>query len=103
MLARRFVESVEAVGGTIRETALLEAMKLSPDVIFFLTDADDEMSRHDVEKVLDRSRRTGTAICTIEFGRGRDPHRGNFLTRIAHETGGSYGYVDANAIRQANP
>ncbi len=102
MLARRFVESIEAFGGTFRETALMEAMKLSPDVIFFLTDADGDMSDLEIKKILDRSRRTGTSISAIEFGEGPDPRRHNFLTRLAHETGGSYGYVDAKAIKQSN-
>lgn len=101
MLAKRFVESIEAFGGTDRATALLEAMKLSPDVVFFLSDADDEMSPLEIGKVLDRSRRSGTSISTIQFGRGVDPQRDNFLKRIANETGGSYGYVDANALKPA--
>jgi hypothetical protein len=103
MLAKRFVESVDAFGGTEPYPALLVALKLSPDVIFFLTDADHEMGNRELEDILRESKKTGTMICSIEFGRGPDPRRGNFLTRLAEATGGSYGYVDANAIRRANP
>jgi len=40
-LARRFVASITAEGGTRHEEALIAAIKLQPDVIFFLTDADE--------------------------------------------------------------
>lgn len=96
--ARAYVEGVSADGGTDREAALLKALAYSPDVIFFLTDADDPMSVGEVQKVIQRARRAGTAISVIEFGRGSDPKRNNFLVQIARETGGQYGYVDTNGL-----
>ncbi|MGH7135334.1 MAG: hypothetical protein ACREHD_06310, partial [Pirellulales bacterium] len=40
-LARRFVGGIDADGGTEHYDALLMALHLAPDVIFFLTDADE--------------------------------------------------------------
>ena len=43
-LAANFVGGITADGGTDRFTALKQALAFRPDVIFFLTDADDPMS-----------------------------------------------------------
>ncbi len=80
--ARRFVGSIVAEGSTYHEAALLEAIKLQPDVIFFLTDADEpQMTAGQLAKIQSRAR--GIAIHAIEFGLGpqRDPN--NFLVRLA--------------------
>ncbi|HEV3004168.1 MAG TPA: hypothetical protein VGX78_06880, partial [Pirellulales bacterium] len=93
-LARRFIDSILAGGGTRHFEALKEALRLQPDVIFFLTDADEpEMS--DGQLSLLRHLNGGRAtINTIEFGDRPQPRRDNFLSRIAGENGGQYVYVD---------
>ncbi len=102
LLARRFVESIKATGGTEHESALTMALKLRPDVIFFLTDADEPvMTPVQLERI---ARRNGgrTSIHTIEFGVGPPARRDNFLRRLAQENAGQYVYVDvtrANAVR----
>ncbi len=40
-LAKRFIGGVTADGGTDHEPALAMALRMAPDVIFFLTDADE--------------------------------------------------------------
>src|SRR5690606_2641128 len=102
-LANRFVESVTAYGGTDREVALIEALKLGPDVIFFLTDADDEMSGDALRNVYRESERHGTSINVIEFGRGPWHRRDNFLSRMANDTGGGYGYVNTSSLEKDAP
>lgn len=93
-LARRFVGSIMADGATEHFFALRDALRLAPDVIFFLTDADEpELS----DAKLAQIRRTNggrTSINTIEFGEGPAPRRENFLARIARENGGKYVYID---------
>ncbi|MCF0233922.1 MAG: VWA domain-containing protein, partial [Thermoguttaceae bacterium] len=42
--AVRFLKSIVPDGGTAPEDALKVAMKMRPDVVFFLTDADEELS-----------------------------------------------------------
>jgi hypothetical protein len=93
-LAANFVGGITADGGTDRFTALKQALAFRPDVIFFLTDADDPMSTSemaDLEQVYSRS---GTAICVIEFGRTPTAPQKNFLTELAGQSGGKYGYVN---------
>jgi hypothetical protein len=102
-LAAQFLRTVVAVGGTDRVTPLRRALQFQPDVIFFLTDADDEMSHFDVADIVERAQGSGTEIACIEFGVGPDggprPREGgNFLTRLAAETGGDYVYVDTATL-----
>lgn len=91
---RRFVEGILAAGGTRHFEALKQALRLRPDVIFFLTDADEpELSDGQMSEI--RSLNGGrTTINTIEFGDRPQPRRNNFLARIARENGGQYLYVD---------
>ncbi|HQU42259.1 MAG: hypothetical protein B7Z73_02940 [Planctomycetia bacterium 21-64-5] len=93
-LARRFVEGIMADGATRHFEALQKALRLGPDVIFFLTDA-DEPGLSDVRLSQIRRLNSGrTTINTIEFGEGAQPSRDNFLARIARENGGQYVYID---------
>ncbi|MEM8865295.1 MAG: hypothetical protein AAGF31_07065 [Planctomycetota bacterium] len=96
--AERFVSSVLADGGTDRFTALRDALAFSPDVVFFLTDADDPMSVAELARIAQRNRRVGATICTIEFGSGPPHGRSNFLRQLATTTGGQYGYVDTTRL-----
>jgi len=93
-LAANFVGGVTADGGTDRLTALKEAIRLAPDVIFFLTDADDPMSLGELGEIDRENSRTKAAICVIEFGRRQSPSPGNFLAELARQSGGQYGYVN---------
>jgi hypothetical protein len=97
-LAANFVGGITADGGTDRLAALREAIGFSPDVIFFLTDADDPMSASELAEIARTNRRSRAAICVIEFGRRATPPGSNFLTQIARESGGQYGYVNAAAL-----
>jgi VWA domain-containing protein len=97
-LAANFVGGITADGGTDRLGALREAIGFSPDVIFFLTDADDPMSASELAEIARTNRRSRAAICVIEFGRRAAPPGSNFLTELARESGGQYGYVNAAAL-----
>ncbi len=91
--AVRFVDSVIPSGGTEHETALMLALKLQPDVIFFLTDGDEpRMSPAQLAKI--RRYAAGTVINAIEFGAGPKQGGYNFLQRMAAENGGTYVYID---------
>lgn len=97
-LAERFVGGVIADGGTDRYGALVKSLALQPDVIFFLTDADDAMTPAEMQRIQDRNRRVGAMICTIEFGSGPSSGRKNFLNALADMTGGQYGYIDTTRL-----
>ena len=76
-LAERFLDSISAQGGTEHEAALRMALKLKPDVIFWLTDADRPEARRRPDRAAQPPRR-GHVINTIEFGSGPQKGKGKF-------------------------
>ncbi|MEJ5343017.1 MAG: VWA domain-containing protein [Thermogutta sp.] len=97
--AIRFIQSITAGGGTQHDAALLAAIQLRPDVIFFLTDADEP--RLSEAKLAQIHRwANGIVIHAVEFGTGPEGTSDNFLKRIARQNGGQYVYIDiTQAIR----
>jgi von Willebrand factor type A domain len=100
-LAANFVGGITAEGGTDRFAALKAALVFRPDVIFFLTDADDPMPDSELEEIELGSQRFGSRICVIEFGRQATPWGDNFLQALARQTGGQYGYVNTTRLTAA--
>jgi hypothetical protein len=98
-LAANFVGGITADGGTDRMYALREALNFAPDVIFFLTDADDPMSPSEMAEIARANRRVQASICVIEFGKNAAPTPNDFLARLAHDNGGEYGYVDTTKLK----
>lgn len=92
-LAMRFLEQIAPDSGTEHLPALKMALSLKPDVIFFLTDADDLRAR-DVKEATDMNK-DQARIHTIEFGVGAEVDRENQLRELANRNGGTYRYVDA--------
>ncbi|HVJ86609.1 MAG TPA: hypothetical protein VM452_13250 [Caulifigura sp.] len=87
-----------ASDGTNRLLALKKALEFRPDVIYFLTDAEDEMTSAQRAEI--RGLLRGAQINCIEFGQGLPvtgpdgkPAR-NFLHKLAEESGGGYRYFD---------
>jgi hypothetical protein len=93
-LARQYVQGVVAVGGTHHRDALEFALRMGPDVIFFLTDADEPGLTASELADLQRRNRSATIIHTIEFGVGLYSGRENFLVRLARQHGGQHVYVN---------
>jgi hypothetical protein len=98
-LAANFVGGITADGGTDRMNALREALNFAPDVIFFLTDADDPMSASEMAELARANRKAQASICVIEFGKKPVPTPNNFLARLARDNGGQYGYVDTTKLK----
>ena len=71
----------------------------SCELLMPLTDADEttKLSAGQLDKI--RRRATGVTIHAIEFGRGPQADRNNFLVRLARENGGRHGYVDVLKFR----
>jgi hypothetical protein len=91
--AVRFVDSIVAEGNTRHDEALKLAIKLRPDVIFFLTDGDDpKLSQSQLDQI--QRMATGITLNTIEFGPGPKPEEKSFLATLAEASGGRYVYVD---------
>jgi hypothetical protein len=87
------LEVVAPLGGTDHMFALRDALKLKPEVIFFLTDA-DLMSNGDVDEIL--TEMGPTRIQAVEFGLGTRLSTRTPLGRLANTTGGEYRYIDVN-------
>jgi hypothetical protein len=81
-----------AAGGTDHVQALCRGLALHPDVLFFVTDADDLP----LEKIdyISRCNR-GTAIHAIELSRRRNPRPAGPLAQLARGNGGTYRQVSA--------
>ena len=93
---RRFVDAVDAEGGTRHYEAIAAALKLSPDAIFVLTDADerDDLTEDELRRL---SHARGRARCLVaQFG-GGEHRRSPRLARLAADSGGEYRVVDAPA------
>ena len=96
-LGRAFVNGIQASGGTRHMGALQLALGMRPDVIFFLTDAEEpQLSAADLLKI--RRANTGAAIHAVEFGFGPQRNRNNFLVRLAEQNGGNHVYVDISKL-----
>ncbi len=91
---RRFVDGVGADGGTRHAEAIAAAIKLAPDAIFVLTDADeaDDLTDDEFRRL---SRSLGRTRCMVaQFG-GDEGRRSPRLARLAADSGGEYRVVDA--------
>jgi hypothetical protein len=92
--AAEFVEGVLATGSTRHEEALAMALGMFPDVVYFLTDADEPAMTETELARITRLNGDRTVIHAIEFGLGPARSRENFLTRLARQNGGQHVYVD---------
>ncbi len=94
-----YVRRTVATGGTEHEPALRLALRLAPDVIFFLTDAKIQtMSPKQLDDISRRAQDAGTTIHAIQFGTGPPP--GNtFLEQLVRRGGGGYRYVDVTKLK----
>jgi hypothetical protein len=93
VVAAREMDKMIPDGGTEHLPALKMALSMKPDVIFFLTDADDLRAR-DVKEATDMNK-DQAHIHTIEFGIGAEVDRDNQLRELASKNGGTYRYIDA--------
>lgn len=98
MRAKDFVARIKASGGTEHLNALQLALRMGPDVVFFLTDADQpQLTYGELQKV--RRWNRGTTIHAIEFGSGPELSADNFLRKLARQNGGQHAYVDVRTLK----
>ena len=97
-LAKRFVEDIPALGGTRHLEAIKLALGMSPDVVFFLTDAaEPQLTPSELAEIRRRNRSEAT-INSIEFGSGPRGRGENFLERLATQNRGKHVYVDVTKL-----
>lgn len=96
--AKQFVRNTTAIGGTEHEGALKMALRLAPEVVFFLTDAKIQtMSDAQLDEISRRAESAGTTIHGIQFGTGPQPND-SFVGRLAKRNRGGYRYVDVTGL-----
>lgn len=93
---RRFIEGTTAAGGTRHAEAVAAALRLAPDVVFLLTDADapHDLSQAEFERLSDRL--GATRVMVVQFG-GTEGRRSPRLARLASTSGGIYRVVEPGA------
>jgi hypothetical protein len=96
--AEKFIRGITALGGTQHEDALKLAIRLKPDVIFFLTDADRPILWPGQLAEIKR-RAQGITINSIEFGIGPAGDADNFLKQLARDNNGRHAYVNVARLR----
>jgi Ca-activated chloride channel family protein len=95
--AERFVNSVEARLSTDHLPALLMAVGMGADVIFFLTDGEDpSLSSVELDQIARRNAGR-SAIHVIQFGTS-SPSQDNWLMRLARQNDGQYKFFDIHRL-----
>ena len=94
--AKRFIRSIAPDGGTDHLTALKAAFRLSPDVIFLLTDAEGGFTADELRQ-LSRANQSAAVINAIEFGQRRGTDRS--LERVATTSGGQYVFKNIMTLK----
>lgn len=101
-LAEGYIRSIAAFGGTEHESALKLALRMGPDVIFFLTDARiPRLSVGELREIKGRADSAGTTIHCIEFGPEPVAPVDSFLRDLAAQNHGEYRYVDVRGLGRA--
>ena len=102
--AENYIRSINAFGGTKHSIALKLALRMSPDVIFFLTDARiPRLSASELSEIHRRAVRAGTTIHAIEFGADAVEPLDSFLRDLAAQNHGEYRYIDVRSLGKAGP
>ena len=92
--ATQYVDAVKAFGGTEHFGALQMALRMGPDVIFFLTDARvPRLTASQLAEVRRLADLAGTSIHAIEFGAESAAPQESFLMQLAAENRGEYRYI----------
>ncbi|MEM6981158.1 MAG: VWA domain-containing protein [Planctomycetota bacterium] len=96
--AKQFIASISATGSTDHAAALRMAIRLAPDVIFFLTDARIQtMSDRVIAELTRRAERAGSVIHGIQFGDGPTPAN-PFVRKLTSRNNGGYQYLDVGGF-----
>lgn len=97
------VDSITAEAGTEHKQSLLMALRLQPDVIFYLTDAGAPfLESKDLADI--RRQNQGARIHCIHFGEGTQLNdsfgqpAGNFLLNLSSQNDGKYTYRDVRTF-----
>lgn len=97
LAAADFTRGIVSAGATRHMEALSVALGLKPDVIFFLTDAEDpKLSETELNQI--RRMNRGASINCVEFGSGPAQGGDNFLRKLARQNDGEHVYVNVDEL-----
>jgi len=96
--AEREIDRVRAEKGTEHKAALKHALRLKPDVIYFLTDGDEpRLTSADLGELL-RLNSSNARVHVVEFASSqRESREVTWLQQLASRTGGKYSRVPVKA------
>ena len=102
--AATFVRGKIATGGTKHYAPLIAAIKLNPDVIFFLTDGEEKDALNPGQLAdIRRINRNGIQINAIQFGVGTERTDRSFLRSLAAQNQGQHRYINVAELRENAP
>jgi hypothetical protein len=94
-----FVRAVRGDGGTEHLPALKLGLSYAPDVLFFLTDAEDpSLSQTQLSDIRSRAEISLTTIHAIQFNVGPAVGDGGWIRQLAETNRGVYKYVDVSEL-----
>lgn len=101
--ATNFVRTMPGDGGTAHFPALRQALAMSPEVLFFLTDADDpSLTQTQLHEIRERAELSRTTIHAVQFNLGPASNDGTWIRVLAEMNRGTYKYIDVNSFNK-NP
>ena len=98
--ASSFVRAIPGSGGTEHLPALKLGLSFAPDVLFFLTDAEDpSLAPNQLAELQLRAERSLTTIHAIQFNVGPAVGDGGWIRELAEMNRGVYQYVDVTELQ----
>ncbi|MEM1070784.1 MAG: hypothetical protein AAGG48_00295 [Planctomycetota bacterium] len=98
-LAETHIRSIQAFGGTEHKSALKMALRMGPDVVFFLTDARiPRLSSSELRDIKSLADSVGATIHAIEFGPDPGAPVDSFLRTLASQNLGQYRYINVRTL-----
>jgi hypothetical protein len=96
--ANRFINAIAAEGGTEHYAALTLALKMRPDVIFFLTDGDaaDDLTADQLES-LEKQNSGQSQIHVVQFASGQPT--GERIKKLAQQNRGEFKEIDVRELK----
>jgi len=94
-----FVRNMPGDGSTSHLPALKQGLAMVPEVLFFLTDADDpSLTIAQLLEIQRRAELSGTTIHSIQFNMGPATNDGSWIRGLAEMNRGTYTYIDVSSI-----
>jgi Ca-activated chloride channel family protein len=98
-LAAQFIAEVQPDGGTLHLPALKLALRLHPDVIYFLTDAGEPAMKPEEMEQIRQANAGLSRIHCVQFGMN-DNAAADFLRKLAADNNGDFAYQNVKRFAE---